>query len=459
MSTSDDEKTSLLRPSRSNYTKITPTFASSADSFGFDTLGASPPAPPAALGLRKRTRKKMTRVLSERRMVSSKPTDTIFQLEESPNSKLLEYLKPILISLNIKKADLDAFMMTREDQNTLKRVLISKAVVPDIKTSVLTVQDPYEIDTRLEHLVERLAKMTPKEKEAELKKDRITFENPNSILKPMFLCYHALLLNLSKASNSDLKSIGNLFKTIFDKRIFEMVGVTFEDVALYTATVNSFTLDGNDTYGFGKDDFNPKKKDFLINRISQSLSGIFLYATSHFYSCVAKSVPHMVKFDMLKIFADEVTKIAKAILWKTGANMRKSKHQEECFTLDEMIDKIRDRHDDDHDPIYQVTDDTEDPEKLDEEMEKVVKMILKKNGKKDKKDKGKLKIDYKFVEYFLTDLGELNINLMIIHSKLGKLPLQGVSMVASGGGQKVKKSKKVRVKKNKSKKKNMNKRK
>ena len=72
----------------------------------------------------------------------------------------------------------------------------------------------------------------------------------------------------------------------------------------------------------------------------------------------------MVKFDMLKIFADEVTKIAKAILWKTGANMRNSKPQEECFTSDEMIKIISERHDDDHDPIYQVTDDTEDPEKL-----------------------------------------------------------------------------------------------
>ena len=55
-------------------------------------------------------------------------------------------------------------------------------------------------------------------------------------------------------------------------------------------------------------------------------------------------------------------------------------------------------------------------------MKKVMKMILKKHGKEDK---GKLKIDYNFVEHFLMDLGELNINLMIIHSKLGKLPLQG----------------------------------
>ena len=134
----------------------------------------------------------------------------------------------------------------------------------------------------------------------------------------MFLCYHALLLNLRKASNSDLKSIGNLFKTIFDERIFEMVGVTFEDVALYTATVSSFRLDLDDTYELGKDDFNPKKKDFLVNKISRSLSGIFLYATSHFYSCVAKSVPYMVKFDMLKIFADEVTKIIKIFYGRQG---------------------------------------------------------------------------------------------------------------------------------------------
>jgi len=97
-----------------------------------------------------------------------------------------------------------------------------------------------------------------------------------------------------------------------------------------------------------------------------------------------------------------------------------------------------------------------------------------KYGKKDKED-GELKIDYNFVEHFLKLLGELNINLMIIHSRLGKIqqhqhapapvpapaplpPPQGVSRVARGG-QKVKKSKKVRVKKNKSKKKNMNKRK
>ena len=360
-SSADDERAALLRPSTRSYTPIPSQF---------ETLVAPPP-PVAPLGLRQRKRGSQSKraALHERRRMVSSNTDKIFQLEESPNRELLEYLKPILISLDIEEADLDAFMMTRKHrEKDLEKVLTSTAVVPD-DSNTLVVQNPSEIDYHLEGLVKRLAKMTPKKKDAGLKKER-TFENPNSILKPMFLCYHALLLNLSKASNSDLKSIGNLFKTIFDKRIFEMVGVTFEDVALYTATVSSFRLDLDDTYELGKDDFNPKK-DFHAHKISQSLSGIFLYATSHFYSCVIKSVPHMVNFDALKNFADKVTKIAKAILWKIGAGrlweieLANRKPQEELFTLDQLVrigspmGVIYTRNDNENDPIYNLTDDFE----------------------------------------------------------------------------------------------------